>query len=351
MVDNQDMITMDHGSGGIRTSELIDEILRPAFANQTLDSLGDGAVLPLNRMNGEQETDKGGTGALAFSTDSFVVHPYNFPGGNIGHLSVCGTVNDVAMCGAIPKWMSFSLILEEGFPVQALKEIVQSAAETAKKVGVTIVTGDTKVVERGHGDGIYINTAGIGMVVHPGLSPDRIRPGDHVLVTGPIGDHGAAVMLARNPELGITSPLISDCMPLNDLAETAWETAGDGLRVLRDATRGGVATTLNEFTEGRGFGIELEEAAVPVRQETQAICEILGLDPLYSANEGKMLAIVSEEKAEAVLAALRKVPGGEDSADIGTVSDRYPGHVTLKNDLGASRILTKLTGAQLPRIC
>ena len=332
-------VTMDHGSGGVKTSELIDRLLRPAFSNPTLDALGDGALLPA--PEGKQ---------LAFSTDSFVVQPIEFPGGDIGKLAVCGTVNDLAMCGAKPLWLSLSMILEEGLPLDTLERVVHSIAKTAQAAGVQIVTGDTKVVERGHGDGLYLNTAGVGVVECKGLSPDAIREGDKVLVTGPVGDHGAAVMLARN-DLGIESDFVSDCMPLHELARAAWEAADGGLRVLRDATRGGVATTLCEFAEGRAFSITLKEDDVPVRPQVSAACELLGLDPLYCANEGRMLAVVSPEKADAVLAALRKTPGGESAAVIGEVNTKWPGCVTLQNAYGANRILTKLTGAQLPRIC
>ena len=332
-------ITMDHGSGGVKTSELIDAIIRPAFANEALDALGDGALLPMP------------AGAkLAFSTDSFVVQPIVFPGGDIGKLAVCGTVNDLAMCGAKPLWLSLSMILEEGLPLETLHRVVDSIARTAKAAGVQIVTGDTKVVERGHGDGIYLNTAGVGCVECEGLTPDAICAGDKVIVTGPVGDHGAAVMLARS-DLGIEADFVSDCMPLHELARAAWTAADGGLRVLRDATRGGVATTLCEFCEGRSFSITLSEADVPVRPQVAAACELLGLDPLYCANEGRMLAVVSPDKADAVLAALRATPGGEGAAIIGEVNIKWPGKVTLRNQYGANRILTKLTGAQLPRIC
>ena len=333
-----EFITMDHGSGGVKTSELIDTIFKPAFANPTLDALGDGAVVPSPG------------GRLAFSTDSFVVQPIFFPGGDIGKLAVCGTVNDLAMCGAEPKWLSLSMILEEGLPVNALRRVVASIAKTAEAAGVQIVTGDTKVVERGHGDGMYLNTAGVGVVRCEGLTPDAIREGDKVIVTGPVGDHGAAVMLARS-DLGIEADFVSDCMPLHALAKAAWTAADGGLRVLRDATRGGVATTLCEFAEGRGFSITLREQAVPVRPQVRAACELLGLDPLYCANEGRMLAVVSPDKADKVLNALCATDGGEGAAIIGEVNTRWPGRVTLENEYGANRILTKLTGAQLPRIC
>jgi len=263
-------------------------------------------------------------------------------------LSVCGTVNDISMCGGTPKYLSLGFILEEGLPVADLRRIVASIAETAQKCGVQVVTGDTKVVERGKGDGIYINTAGIGTLTWPGLSPRNIQEGDVVLVSGTIGDHGTTVMLARSGMMEAGN-LRSDCMPLNQLAKAAL--ACGGVRVLRDPTRGGVATTLNEFVENTPWSIVLEEGGLPVSDEVASACDILGLDPLYCANEGKMLAVVSPESAEAVLAALHKTPGGEQAVAIGHVSRAYPGKVVLKTYLGGTRILAKLTGAQLPRIC
>ena len=332
---NQDIITMDHGSGGGATAKLIDELLIPAFRNEQLSALGDGAVLELS-------------GPLVFSTDSFVVDPIFFPGGDIGKLAVCGTVNDLAMCGGTPKYLSLSFILEEGFPIDALKKIIASIEETAAFCGVSIVTGDTKVVEKGRGDGIYINTSGIGTLTHPGLSPANLKPGDKVILSGTMGDHGTAVMLARSGLLD-GGDLRSDCRPLHKLAEAVL--SAGGVRVLRDPTRGGVATTLNEFVDGTSLSIELEEDALPVHPAVRSACEMLGLDPLYCANEGKLLAVVSPERAEAALAALRAVPGGEDAAVIGTVTDRYPGKLVLNTCLGGGRVLARLTGAQLPRIC
>ncbi|MBQ3089978.1 MAG: hydrogenase expression/formation protein HypE [Oscillospiraceae bacterium] len=330
-----DIVTLDHGSGGKKTSQLIEELLVPAFSNDTLSQLGDGALLDLQ-------------GPLIFSTDSFVVDPIFFPGGNIGKLSVCGTVNDLAMCGGQPRYLSLSLLLEEGFPLDDLRTIVSSIAQTAKQAGVEIVTGDTKVVERGKGDGIYINTSGIGTLRYPGLSPEAIQPGDVVILSGTMGDHGATVMMARNGLLEGSS-LQSDCQPLWQLAKAALDCGG--VRVLRDPTRGGVATTLNEFTENRPISIELDEDALPVRGAVQAACDLLGLDPLYCANEGKLLAICHPSSAEAVLAALQATPGGQEAAVIGRVTDRYPGKVILNTFLGGGRVLSKLTGAQLPRIC
>ncbi len=332
---NHDIITMDHGSGGGATAKLIEELLVPAFHNDQLAALGDGALLDLS-------------GPLVFSTDSFVIDPLFFPGGDIGKLAVCGTVNDVAMCGGTPKYLSLSFILEEGFPLESLKQIVASIADTAKRCGVSIVTGDTKVVEKGRGDGIYINTSGIGTLTHPGLSPANLRPGDKVILSGTMGDHGTAVMLARSGLLD-GGDLRSDCQPLVSLAAAALEVGG--IRVLRDPTRGGVATTLNEFVDGTALSIELEEDSLPVSPAVHSACEMLGLDPLYCANEGKMLVVAAPEQADAVLAALRNTPGGENAAIIGTVTDRYPGKLVLNTCLGGGRVLTRLTGAQLPRIC
>ena len=332
----QSIITMDYGSGGLRTAELIDEILLPAFGNAALNDLGDGAVLP--------DLD----GKPVFSTDSFVVTPWKFPGGDIGKLAVCGTVNDLCMAGGKPLYLSLSLILEEGLPTDDLRTVVHSIARTAKEAGVQIVTGDTKVVERGGADGLYINTAGIGVLRAPGLSRNALRPGDAVLVSGSVGCHGAAVMMARG-ELPVEGELRSDCRPLHELSAAALA-AGD-VHLLRDPTRGGVATTLNEFVEGGPLCIDLEEDAIPVDAPVAAACDLLGLDPLYAACEGRMLAVTAPESADAVLAALHALPGGEGACRIGTVGTTRPGKVVLYTALGGSRILGKLTGAQLPRIC
>lgn len=328
-----DIITLDYGSGGKKTAALIDEIIVPALGNAALNSLGDGAVLE---------------GGLAFSTDSFVVSPLFFPGGDIGKLSVCGTVNDLAMCGAEPKYLSLALIIEEGLPAENLRRVVASIKSAAEAAGVQIVTGDTKVVERGRGDGIYINTAGIGLVKYPGLGPDKMRPGDAVLLSGTAGDHGAAVMLARDGLM--EGEIRSDCAALNGLAFALLD-SGAQVRVLRDPTRGGVATTLCEFAESAKLGIELDEAAIPVRRDVSAACALLGLDPLYCANEGKMLAVVAPEDAQAALAALRSRPEGENAAIIGRVTVERPGRVALRTAAGGARLLQKLAGAQLPRIC
>ena len=330
-----EIITLDYGSGGKKTSRLIENIIVPAFSNPALNALSDGAIIS-------------GAGEIAFSTDSFVVDPIFFPGGDIGKLSVCGTVNDLAMCGAEPKYLSCAFIIEEGLESEKLEKIVASIRAAARSAGVQIVTGDTKVVERGRGDKIYINTAGIGVMKYPGLSPRNIRPGDKVIVSGTVGDHGTAVMLARNGMM--QGELKSDCAALNGLAD-AILSLGAGVRVLRDPTRGGVATTLNEFTEGTALSIELEEEQIPVRPQVRAACDMLGLEPLYCANEGKLLAVVSPEDTERVLARMRELPEGADAAVIGTVSDRHPGRVVMKTAFGGTRILQKLAGAQLPRIC
>lgn len=329
-----EIITLDYGSGGKKTSRLIEEMIVPAFSNGALDALGDGALLP-------------GAERLAFSTDSFLVDPIFFPGGDIGKLSVCGTVNDLAMCGAEPKFLSLALILEEGFETEKLRKILASIRAEAEKAGVQIVTGDTKVVEKGRGDGIYINTAGIGYLRHPGLAPGNIREGDAVILSGTAGDHGTAVMLARSGMM--QGDIRSDCTALNALCETIL--ALGGVRVLRDPTRGGVATTLNEFIEGSALGIELDEEKIPVKPQVQAACDMLGLEPLYCANEGKLLAVVAPEQAEAVLGAMRETPEGAEAAIIGKVSGKYPGKLVMNTAFGGGRILQKLTGAQLPRIC
>lgn len=328
-----DIITLDYGSGGKKTAALIDEIIIPELGNNALNALGDGAILD---------------GQLAFSTDSFVVDPLFFPGGDIGKLCVCGTVNDLAMCGAEPKYLSLALIIEEGLPTESLRRIVASIKAAAEAAGVAVVTGDTKVVERGRGDGVYITTSGIGVVRYPGLGPERMRPGDAVLISGTAGDHGAAVMLARDALM--EGEIRSDCAALNGLVRAVLE-SGAQVRVLRDPTRGGVATTLCEFAESAALGIELDEAAIPVRRDVSAACALLGLDPLYCANEGKMLAVVAAKDEERALAAMRSVPEGKNAAIIGRVISERPGKVVLRTAMGGGRILQKLAGAQLPRIC
>ena len=340
-VMNDRIITLDYGSGGMKTSELIESVFLPAFDNAYLRGLGDGAVLDI----------PDGAGRPVFSTDSFVVSPWRFPGGDIGKLAVCGTVNDVSMAGGVPAYLSLSLIIEEGFLFEDLKYVAASIASEAKKAGVAVVTGDTKVVERGKGDGIYINTAGIGFAAFDIQEKKSIRPGDSVILSGSPGRHGAAVMMARAGLLAENSALRSDCMPLDKMARSALEAGKGGIRILRDPTRGGAATTLSEFVEGTNLSIEIDENLIHVDPEVSAACAMLGLDPLYCACEGRMLAICDGDAAPDVIKAIRKIPGGEGAAEIGKVTESAPGKVFLKTAVGGSRILQKLAGMQLPRIC
>ena len=330
-----EIIPLDYGSGGKKTARLIESMIVPAFGNPALDELGDGAIVP-------------GAERLVFSTDSFVVDPVFFPGGDIGKLSVCGTVNDIAVSGGVPKYLSCAFIIEEGFELSALERIIASIRKAAAEAGVSVVTGDTKVVEKGRGDGIYINTAGIGFLKFPGLSPRAIRPGDKVIISGTAGDHGTAVMLARGGMM--QGGLRSDCAALNGLCETLLA-SGVKVRVLRDPTRGGAATTLNEFIEGTALGIELDERLIPVSPGVQAACGMLGLDPLYCANEGKLLAVVAPEDAERAAEIMRGTEAGRNAAVIGKVTEDHPGKLVMNTSFGGRRILQKLTGAQLPRIC
>ena len=332
------VITMAHGSGGKLSHQLIDKMFRPLFDNKQLDAGHDGAVLDPP------------AGRLAFTTDSFVVNPIFFPGGNIGDLAVNGTVNDLACCGAIPLYLSVGMILEEGLPMQDLWSVAVSMKEAADKAGVMIVTGDTKVVERGHGDKIFINTSGIGSISKDvNINPANAGPGDVVIVNGPIGDHGVAVMSAREG-LDFKTTITSDTAALNSLVECIIQACGK-VSVLRDPTRGGVATTLNEISETAAVGIVLDEKALPVSDEVRGACEVLGLDALYVANEGKILVIVPDQDAEDVLSGMKKHPLGRDSAIIGKVTDDHPGVVRMVTSIGSSRVVDMLTGEQLPRIC
>lgn len=332
-------ILMAHGGGGRLTQMLVDKLFVPAFDNPALKELHDGAVLEV------------GGSRIAFSTDSFVIHPLFFPGGDIGSLSVHGTVNDLAMCGARPMALSVGLIVEEGLPIDDLWRIVRSMESAAKASGVSIVTGDTKVVDRGKGDGLFVNVSGIGLVP-PGvvISPRRARPGDRVLVSGPIAVHGVAILSVREG-LKFGTTLKTDSAPLNGMVEALLAAAGEAVHVLRDPTRGGVATTLNEIARQGNVGIRLEETAIPVDEEVRGACEILGLDPLYVANEGKCLVLVDPASADAALAALRAHPLGARAAMIGEVTGEHPGKVFLKGRIGGQRMLDLLTGEQLPRIC
>ena len=335
----EERITLAHGAGGKATHTLIEAVFLEAFRNPVLEQLEDGASLAT------------AAGRLAFTTDSFVVSPLFFPGGDIGDLAVNGTVNDLAMCGARPLYLSAGFILEEGFPVADLQRIVASMAAAAQVAGVQVVTGDTKVVQRGKADGCYINTAGVGLLDRPhALSAASARPGDSVLVSGPIGDHGITVMLARG-ELDISADIRSDTAPLHEIAAALLDAAGDGVRLLRDATRGGVATICNEVATASQVAVVLDERAIPVRPVVTGASELLGIDPLYVACEGRLVAVVAPDRADAALDALRSHPLGEGAAMIGTVKDDPPGLVLLRTAFGGTRIVDLLVGDPLPRIC
>lgn len=334
-----DVITLAHGAGGKASAALIDAVFLSAFRNDALEALGDGALLTL--PSGEQ---------LAFSTDSFVVKPRRFPGGSIGHLAVHGTVNDLAMCGARPTWLSAAFVLEEGFAVDELRSIVADMAEAADRAGVRIVTGDTKVVDTGAADGMYVTTAGVGVVpAGRRLSSDLVQPGDAVLVSGTLGDHGVAVLLARG-ELDLEADVRSDTAPLGDLVETLLA-AAPGTRWLRDPTRGGVATVCNELAVQAGVAVVLREEALPLRRAVSGACDLLGIDPLYVANEGKLVAVVPPEQADAALAALRGSELGRDAAVIGRIAAEPERVVLLETAFGGSRMVDMLVGDPLPRIC
>jgi hydrogenase expression/formation protein HypE len=332
-------VTLAHGSGGRLMHALIERVFVAGFGDAALAALEDQARL---------EIPEGAR--LAFTTDSYVVDPLFFPGGDIGKLAVSGTVNDLAVGGARPLYLSCGMILEEGLPLETLERVVASMRETAEAAGVRIVTGDTKVVHRGAADKLFVNTAGIG-VIPPGVDirAARAQPGDVVLVNGFIGDHGAAIVDARG-ELALESDVESDCRPLNALVETMLAACPD-IHCLRDATRGGLATVLNEFAAAGDVGIRLEEHALPVRESVRGICEILGLDPLYLANEGKLVAVVPPEHADAVLTAMRGHPDGRDAARIGEVTPGPAGQVVVATAFGGERIVDMLAGDQLPRIC
>ncbi|MBI4493910.1 MAG: hydrogenase expression/formation protein HypE [Chloroflexi bacterium] len=334
-------VLLGHGSGGKLTSELIEQLFLPAFRNPLLEKLDDHAVFSVDPSSDLR---------IAFTTDSFVVNPIFFPGGDIGQLAVNGTVNDLAMAGAEPLYLSAGFILEEGFPMDDLRRVVLSMADASARAGVAIATGDTKVVQRGKADGLFINTTGVGAIRRPEtISAWNARPGDRVLVSGPIGEHGMAIMLARGA-LDMEVELASDTAPLASLVQ-AMLGATAGIHCLKDPTRGGVATVLNEIAQHSGVGIVVEEEQVPVRDEVRGACEILGIDPLYVANEGKLLALVAPEAAPAVLAAMRAHPDGQEAALIGVVTDKPRGRVLLRTPWGGLRVLDMLVGDPLPRIC
>lgn len=334
-------ITLSHGSGGKATHNLIEGIFAPAFSNPLLDRMDDSAVFAVEP----------GASHMAFTTDTYVVSPLFFPGGDIGELAVNGTVNDLAMAGAKPLYLSAGFILEEGLAIEDLRRIVTSMAAAAARAGVWIITGDTKVVQRGKADKVFINTAGVGVVqaAWP-MGQSQARPGDKVLINGPVGDHGIAILLAREA-LEIESTISSDTAPLYELVARLLVAAGPALHCMKDPTRGGVATTLNEIAMTSEVSIALDQNSIPVRPEVRGACEILGLDPLTIANEGKLLAIVAPEKAEAALQALKSHPLGREAAIIGEVRAEPVAMVFLRTDIGGTRVLDMLVGDPLPRIC
>jgi hydrogenase expression/formation protein HypE len=332
-------VLLAHGGGGRLTQHLVRELFARAFANPALDELHDGAVLPVP------------AGRLAVTTDSYVVTPRFFPGGDIGSLAVHGTVNDLAMCGAVPLALTAGFVIEEGLAMDELWRIVQSMKAAAEAAGVQVVTGDTKVVDRGKGDGLFINTTGIGLVA-PGItiSPKRAAAGDAVLINGAIAEHGIAIMSVREG-LEFETTLESDSAALTGIVGRLLAACGSDVHVLRDPTRGGVSSALNEIAAAARVGVRLEETAIPIGEEVRGACEILGLDPLYVANEGKVIAIVARDHAEAALAAMRSHPLGRDAAIIGEVVADHPGKVFLKSRIGGMRVVDMLSGEQLPRIC
>jgi hydrogenase expression/formation protein HypE len=333
-----DKILLDHGSGGAMSHQLITETLLPAFLNPLLSQLHDGAVLEVEE------------GRIAFSTDTFVVDPIFFPGGSIGDLAVNGTVNDLCMCGAVPKYLSVGLILEEGFAFADLERILSDMKLAALAAGVLIVTGDTKVVPRGAADKVFINTTGIGFIpaqVH--VAPTRVAVGDQIILNGSIADHGMTI-LSRRENLSFSGPVKSDTAPLNHLVKKMI-TACPGIHMLRDPTRGGVGTTLNEVATSADLGIRIKEDRLIVKGAVAGMCELLGIDPLYVANEGKLLAFVPPDHAKAVVAVMQSDPMGTEARIIGEVVSHHPGQVVMQTRIGGSRIVRMLTGEQLPRIC
>ena len=331
-------ILMGHGSGGKLSAQLIENLILPAFRNPELEPLDDQAVVQL------------GGARLAFTTDSYVVTPIFFPGGDIGELAVNGTINDLAMGGAQPLYLSLAFILEEGLPLAELERVIESARRAAQRAGVKIVTGDTKVVGKGSGDKVFINTSGIGVIAPGiGLSSARVRPGDAILLSGTIGDHGIAI-LSQREGLEFEGKILSDTAPLHDLAAAALGACPE-IHAMRDPTRGGLAATLVEFASRRNLGIEVDETAIPIRDTVRGACEILGLDPLLVANEGKLVAFVPEAHSERVLTALRGHPLGRHAARIGRVTQRHPGLVLLKTPVGGERVLDLPFAEALPRIC
>jgi hydrogenase expression/formation protein HypE len=336
-------VTLAHGGGGKAMKDLIDDVFVRAFDNPALAPLEDQARLPLAGLAGYGDR-------LAFTTDSYVVDPLFFPGGDIGTLAVCGTVNDLAVGGAVPLYLSCAVVAEEGLPVGVLRRVAQSMAEAAREAGVVIATGDTKIVPKGACDKLFLTTSGIG-VVRQGLDlgVHRAQPGDAVLVNGRLGDHGAAILVARG-DLALETPIASDCAALHRLIAALLEAAPQ-TRSLRDATRGGIATVLNEIAQASGVAIEIDDALIPMHEAVRGFCEILGLDPLYLANEGKIVAVAPADQRDAALAAMKRDPLGRDAAVIGRIERGEPGRVSMRTAFGGRRIVDMLVGEQLPRIC
>lgn len=333
----EDKILLAHGSGGKLSHDLVKQNFVPLFDNTFLNKLDDSAVFELK-------------GRLAFTTDSYVVNPIFFPGGDIGKLAVCGTVNDLAMMGAVPKYLSIALVIEEGLAMSDLKRIMESIKEAAQESGVMIVTGDTKVVNKGSADKLFINSAGVGIVPSGvDISGSNAKVGDKIILSGSIGDHGIAVISQREG-LQFSSSVKSDCAPLNKLVAEMLDT-GVEIHCMRDPTRGGLASTLNEFASSSNVGIRIEEKDILIREGVQAACELLGFDPLYVANEGKLVAVVSAGAAQKLVKAMRRNKYGKEAAIIGEVVAEHPGRVVMKTRMGASRIVDMLVGEQLPRIC
>lgn len=332
----KDKILLGHGSGGKLMNELINGLIKEKFGPCSLQ-LDDSAVLPL------------GSSKIAFTTDSFTITPIFFPGADIGELAVNGTVNDLAVMGATPLYISSGFILEEGFPISELERVMDSMRKAAEYAGVQIVTGDTKVVEKGKADRIFINTSGVGIMELPVQRQD-IEVGDLIIINGTIGDHGISVMAERN-KLSFSKELLSDCAPLNHLITAVIENVPGSVKFMRDATRGGVASVLNELVHKRPFSAVLSERNLPVRDEVNGVCDILGIDPLYAANEGKVLMIVKKEDAAKILEVMRDIKEGTDAAIIGEIGEEYPGKVFVKTAIGGKRMLSLLIEEQLPRIC
>jgi hydrogenase expression/formation protein HypE len=332
-------IDMSHGAGGKATHKLIEGLLLPAFENPALAPLSDAAMIPFGEAH------------LALTTDSFVVRPLRFPGGSIGELAVNGTVNDLAVSGATPLGLSTALIIEEGLDTEVLRQEVEAMAGSAEAAGISIATGDTKVVERGKGDGLYVVTTGVGVAdPEANLSSASVRPGDKILCSGTLGDHGAAILIARG-DLELEAEVFSDTRPLTPLVGALMDAAGPGLRFMRDPTRGGVGTVLNELARDSGSGVVLWEERIPMRDVVNGACEILGIDPLYVANEGKLLAVVAPESADAALESLRGIEGGEDAQIIGEVREEPAHMVVMHTRFGGTRMIDMLVGDPLPRIC